>query len=85
MKFTNLIKKRRLELGLSQAKLARMLGYSNPQFICNIESGRSKMPKRKLRRLCRGLLLDTRTAIDAIMKDELNDLCKTLGLKIDQK
>jgi DNA-binding XRE family transcriptional regulator len=80
--FRNLVKGRRIELELSQHNLGKMLGYPNAQFICNIEHGRSKMPRKKLKRLCRGLLLDSRLVVQALTSDYQNELFKMLGIKV---
>ena len=80
--FRNLVKGRRIELGLSQHALGKMLGYPNAQFICNIENGRSKMPKKKLKRLCRGLLLDSYLVVGALSRDYQEELFKILRIKV---
>lgn len=41
-------KKLRLKSGLSQRELAEKLGWSNPQFVSNIERGVAYYPKEKL-------------------------------------
>jgi len=76
-----LIRSRRQELGISQARLALMLGYPTGQFISNIEAGRSQMPRKKLRRLCRGLLLDSNLVYSALVAEYMTDLAQDLGLK----
>ncbi len=81
MHLNNLIRHRRIELGISQAKLAKMLGYSSAQFISNIENGRSNIPKKKLKRLRRGLLIDVNRLIGAMMDDRNDEICKALGIK----
>lgn len=42
---------KRLEKGLSQAAVARTLGYSSAQFISNFERGVCAPPMKKLKRM----------------------------------
>ena len=44
-----LIKKSREDAGLSQAQLARLVGFTSRQFICQIEKGRRNIPASKLK------------------------------------
>ncbi len=44
----NRIRSRRLELGLSQAELAKKLGYTSKVTICKIENGDNDIPQKKL-------------------------------------
>ncbi|MDO4501596.1 MAG: XRE family transcriptional regulator [Coriobacteriia bacterium] len=60
------IKRRRLELGLSQQELATALGYRTRSSIAKIESGDSLPPTRKLEQLAR--VLDT--TVDALCSDQ---------------
>ena len=45
-----LIKHARLKKGLSQGKVAKALGYANPQYISNIERGQCVFPVKKGKR-----------------------------------
>lgn len=81
MQLNSLIKKQRVSLGVSQLKLSKMLGYPNACFLNNIENNRSKMPRKKLKRLCRALLLDKSVLYQAALADEANELLRSLGLK----
>ncbi len=49
----DLLKRARENSGLSQADVARELGYSSPQFVSNWERGLSSPPVPKLKKLCR--------------------------------
>lgn len=44
----NRIRSRRLELGLSQAELAKKLGYTSKVTISKIENGSNDIPQKKL-------------------------------------
>lgn len=81
MYLNKLIQKRRLELGLSQVKLAKMLSFKGGQIISNIERGACGFPKKRLKRLCRALLLDQATVLQAVMTDERKQIEKLLGVK----
>lgn len=78
---SKLIKSRRLELGISQLKLARMLGYTDPYFVSNIENGRSKFPLKKIKKLRRILFLDTKVLLNVLMTDERERIFKLLGIR----
>ena len=81
MKLSAVIKSRRNQLGLSQLKLAKLLGYSEPFFLSNIENGRSHFPRKKLKRLRRVLFLDDSVLVEALLNDERDKIYKYLGLK----
>ena len=76
-----LISKRRRQLGITQAKISSLLGYSNGQFISNIERGSSDMPKHQLKKMCRILLLDQHLVYDVMMSEYAKVVAKSLGLK----
>lgn len=42
----------RQRAGMTQAELAKALGYDNAQFISNIERGESRLPLNKVRTFC---------------------------------
>lgn len=65
----------RKTLGLSQHDLGRMLGYSNGQFISNVERGLAGFPIKKL-----SLISDAdlrKSMADAVTKD-------AIGIILDQ-
>ncbi len=80
MKVSQLIKERRQSLNISQEKLAKMLGVGTGQFISNIERGLCPMPKRKLKRVCRCLLLDRKVMYAACLEEAAQSIQKSLGL-----
>lgn len=53
MKLAHFLKKARLSSGLSQGKVAELLGYSSPQFISNWERGLSHPPIDVLRKIAK--------------------------------
>lgn len=82
MHLNKLIRSRRLELGMSQMKLSKLLGYREPYFLSNIERGRSVFPKGKLKRLRRALLLDERVLIDVLLRDYSVNIYRHLGVGV---
>jgi len=52
MKEAKFFTKARQHTRMTQAELARALGYDNPQFISNIERGLSVLPNNKVRTFC---------------------------------
>ena len=49
------IKKRRLELGMTQSELARLSGYENRSSIARIERGDTNLPQSKIVDIARAL------------------------------
>ena len=49
------IKKRRLELGMTQRELARLAGYENRSSIARIERGDHDLPQSKIEDIARAL------------------------------
>lgn len=49
------IKKRRLELGMTQSELARLAGYENRSSIARIERGDHDLPQSKIEEIARAL------------------------------
>lgn len=68
------LKNRRKELGLSQAEVAKELGYSSPQFVSNWERGLVSPPLTSLPRLMLLLNIPRETIIDLILADTRNQL-----------
>lgn len=64
---------------LTQKEVADYLGYSGPQFISNIERGKSAVPIPVLRELLHFYLLDKNEIIKIILKEEKRYLKKSLG------
>ena len=54
MNYKEIIKKRRLEMGLSQNKLAKLVGITQP-FMNEIESGRKSPSVEVLIKICKEL------------------------------
>ena len=57
-KLAKLISARRRDLGKTQAEVAKIMGYSSPEFIGMVESGIRTMDLNKIPRLAEALELD---------------------------
>ena len=68
------LRDRRKELHLSQADLAKELGYSSPQFVSNWERGLVSPPLASLARLMELLKIPRQTVIDLILEDTRKEL-----------
>ena len=63
-------KKRREELGLHQKDVAKILGYSSPQFISNMERGLSLPPIKKIKKLIKLYNLPPEEVLDLILNEQ---------------
>ena len=75
----SLIKAGRGERGISQGKLAKMLGYTTPQYISNAERGLCSMPVKKLRKISTILGIPPGVMQTAIFTDYKNHVMKRWG------
>ncbi len=69
MPLANLLKTRRIELGIKQQEISEKLGYGSPQFISNWERGISDPPPKKVRQLAKILELDPEIIFDEMERD----------------
>lgn len=70
------LKEKRLAASLSQGRVAKILGYTSPQFISNCERGICQMPLKNLKQLIElyGIHPDEMTQVLlAMQKDMLSD------------
>jgi transcriptional regulator with XRE-family HTH domain len=81
MTLNKFIKLKRIERGITQARLAEMLGYNIAQSIYNIESGKMNLPNSKLKRLCRALLVDKSTVANILISEYKEKVVKSLNIK----
>ncbi len=68
------LRDRRKQLGMSQADIAKELGYSSPQFVSNWERGLVSPPLTSLARLMQILKVPRQTMIDLILEDTRKEL-----------
>lgn len=64
-----LIKTARLRKGIPQMELGEKLGYSNGQFISNVERGLCILPFRQLKEVCRLLDIKPETMVKALVQE----------------
>jgi len=75
---SDLLKKARENSGLSQAEVARELGYTSPQFVSNWERGLSSPPVPKLKKLCKMYELAMDDAYHAMLSATLQEVERKL-------
>lgn len=75
-----LMKTRREAAKMTQKRLASLMGYSTAQFISNIEAGRAKLPRTKLKRLSKSLMIDRKTIYVHALADEIETLKRHLNI-----
>lgn len=76
MKLSQYIKEKRLEKNMTQVELAKKLGMSSAQHLCNIENGSAPMPSKYYRKLCSVLRITKDELVD-IMVDEYELLVRS--------
>lgn len=81
MKTGELIKKARMKKGLTQAELAKKLGYSIPQFISLIENGHSKVPLSIVKELVNILKIPKSSLIKALIVEYKKEVDKAFLVK----
>lgn len=71
LKFSEYIKTKRLEAGLSQKDVSDHFGYSTPQFISNWERGISTPPMKTLKKLAQLYKTPAEDMFDCLLQDTL--------------
>jgi len=87
-KFKNIgktVKTWRLHNDISQARLAKAIGYKNGQFISNLERGLSSIPHEKILILCEVLNIETEWIVDAILQDHRKEITTCIDMCIIKK
>lgn len=69
MKLKDLIKEKRIGIGMSQEKLATVLGYSSGQFVSNWERGESFPPIDRLAKLSLLFKIEDETLLNLFLKE----------------
>jgi transcriptional regulator with XRE-family HTH domain len=77
-KMGELLRRRRILANFTQARVARTLGYSSPQFLSNIERGISVVPIETLGKLIRLYRFDKNEVLNLIMAGAEQTLCQAL-------
>ena len=78
---SRLLTSRRKELSLTQAELARRIGYKNSNFISMLESGASIIPLEKTSAIATALELEAKSLAAMLLKERFPDLANVLGVQ----
>lgn len=84
-RISKIVRSKRLSFGLTQKKLAELLGYKqddNNRIIYLIESGRMKVPKDKLKRLSKVLFIDRVSLAELLVLDYVKEVEKLLNVRL---
>jgi ribosome-binding protein aMBF1 (putative translation factor) len=79
IKFGAFLKRAREKKKLSQWEVARLVGYSTPQFISNLERGVSPPPLKVLKILVKAYEVDPKIVIKIIEEEQRKNLKKNLA------
>lgn len=75
-----LIHKSRLKKNLSQADLAKELGWNTAQFVSNIERGLAEVPPKYVKKISKVLSLDPSELLKSIIVDKTRKIIHAAGL-----
>jgi transcriptional regulator with XRE-family HTH domain len=81
MNLAEYLKQKRTEANLSQAEIAKKLGYSSAQFISNWERGKSAPPLRNLAALAELLGVRSDDLFAVFLKTSLQEVSDDLKAK----
>jgi len=70
------LKQIRVDSKITQVKLAKKLGYTNGQYISNVERGLCPMSLKKLKRICDILKVPKDQVASALLKDFSEKIAK---------
>ena len=76
-----MVKEKRIARGISQAALAKTLGYTSGQYCSNWELGINKFPEGKLKKLCAYFILDRKQIAELLLASKSEQVHALLGLK----
>ncbi len=77
----HVFKEARVKTVYSQSEVSHLLGYSNGQFISNVERALCSVPLKKLVKVCEILKIEPSTIKEAMMRD----LGDTLDIVLTKK
>lgn len=77
--FGSILKNKRLQLGITQEKLAELVGISNV-YCRDLEKGKSRSNWVIWLKICVVLKIDIYAVINDYIKPELNDVGEVLGM-----
>ena len=70
---SKIIRSKRIELGLSQKKLALAVGWKSSQSIANIESGTAPLPLKRVEKLAKVLGLSPKSLMGMALSDKVGE------------
>lgn len=76
-----MLKQLREKAGLTQAEVAKGLGWSTPQFVSNIERGKAMLPLTKINRAAKILKVNPEVFVDAHIERSRKKIYRVLGIK----
>lgn len=80
MQLSELLRKRRIEKGLSQSKLSKALGYEKPHIISNYENYRLMPSPKNLKKLSELLCFEPGELENVFLKEKVEKLKAQLGI-----
>lgn len=84
-KIADQLKKRRLNLGLSQFGLSKMFGYTNGNFVCTLENNQTSIPIGKIRKAAKSYNLDGGMLAISLLKARNPDIWDAIKMIIDSE
>ena len=75
------LREKRMRAGLSQAKVARVLGYTTAQFVSNWERGLSEPPLETFRTLAKLYSIPMDEMFEAVLKSTIQKVSEDLKEK----
>lgn len=78
MHLNKLVKTARTKRGLTQAQVAKSLGFGSPQFVSNWERNAATPGRTHFRKLARILEVPTQALISAAVRDYRDELTRTV-------
>lgn len=82
MRFGEFLKQKRIEAGISQAKISDALGFTTPQYISNIERGKTRLSPMHWRKVARMVGSSVTEFKTAYMKDVERQLSAEINAQI---
>ena len=79
-KITTLLKKARIDAGLSQWDVAKRLGYSSSQIVSNWERDMQAPPINILKKLCQMYNVDVVEILDMFVENYRHEIYQNVGV-----
>lgn len=77
-KSIDVVAQRRRDLQLTQAELAKRVGYSNSNFVSMLESGKSKVPLEKAGDIAAAIEVDPKWFVELLMRERYPEIAERL-------